>query len=127
MQRQRHCYNPPQALGRLTPSVSKGTNQQKKRWTSGKISLLTLSLLMYPVESSHPLPINHLPSIQKKTKTSKKVLGTDEGREKAKTFWQQMLMSFLRRKKETPPKLNTSTTRRRAITPTSIFRRGNKS
>lgn len=105
-------------------NVSKDTNQPRKR-TPRRISLLTFSLLMCLIENN--LFIKSW--LVKKNKTTKKVFSTAKDKNKiaATTPLPKMPILFLKKKKKIFPTSYTSITKRRAIFPKNISRRGTRS
>lgn len=81
-------YNHSQIPKKLTPSVSKGKDQQKKKQTLRKTSPLAYFLLTYPVGNNNLLSTRHPQPTQKKTKTTKKIFGADKSGDEDKTSWQ---------------------------------------
>lgn len=125
MQRQRHCYYHLQVLTKLMPSVFEDIDLQKRKIkTLRRISPLTFFLLTYLVgsNSNHPPPIKAKPA--KKTKTTKEFLGAvgSKNRIAVMILLQQVSISFSRKKRRTSCTLNTSTTEKKIITLTNIFR-----
>ena len=125
MRKSRHCYSHPQTSGRLTPSLFKYKNWQRRRRTPEKISPLTSSLLTRLVGHSHLLLSRLPPPTQKRTKTTAETLSMD--RDEVKTYLQWVSTSLQRKKKETFPKSIASIIEKRAIMPISVLKRGNKS
>ena len=64
---------------------------------------------------------------QRKTKTTTEIFNVDKNRDKTKTSLQQVWTSFPKKKKEISPKLSASTIGKKAIMPTDILQKKDKS
>ena len=124
MRRQRQCSNPPPVSATWTYGIPKGTSPLRRRRKTPikRISLPTPPLLTHLVENTH-LPLSKLPPPTQR-RTSAEALGIE--RDEAKTHLQRASMPPQRRKK-TSSKLTTSTTGRKAIMPTGVLKKRNKS
>ena len=125
MQKLRHCYSYPQASKRLTPNISKDKDQQRRMQTLKKISPPTPPVLTCLVGNSHLLFSRFLLPTQKMTKTTTEALSVEKDKAKTHLWW--VSTSLWRKKKETFLKSIAFIIEKKAIMPTSVFRRRNKS
>ena len=124
IRRQKQCSNPLPISTTWTQGIPKRTGplKRRKKTPMERISPSTPPLLIYLVGNKH-LPLSRLP-LPTQRRTTMEALGME--RDKAKTHLQQTSIPSQRRKK-TSPKLSASTAGKKAISPTGVLKRKNKS